>query len=55
MNADVTIRVSCSELFKKCNMPRTTIDHLFSVLSFVVDGVEKYETNSPNTQYKYKT
>jgi len=44
--ADVTIRVSCSELFKKCNMPRTPYDHLFLVLSFVVDSVEKYETNS---------
>jgi len=53
--ADVTIRVSCSELFKKCNMPRIPID-LFSVLSFVVDSVEKYETNSEihsiNTRHK---
>ena len=55
--ADVTIRVSYSELFKKCNMPRIPIDHLFSVLSFVIDGVEKYETNSEihsiNTRHKH--
>ena len=55
--ADITIRVSCSELFKKCNMPRTPIDHLFSVLSFFVDSVEKYETNSEihsiNTRHKH--
>jgi len=54
--ADVTIRVSCSELFKKCNMPRIPIDLLFSVLYFVVDSVEKYETNSEihsiNTRHK---
>jgi hypothetical protein len=43
--ADVTLRVSCSELLKKCYMRSIAIDHLFSVLSFVVEVVEKYETN----------
>jgi len=55
--ADVTVRVSCSKLFKKCNMPRIPIDHLFSALSFVVDSVEKYEKNfeihSINTRHTH--
>jgi len=38
-------------------MPRIPIDHLSSVLSFVVDSVEKYETNSEihsiNTKHKH--
>jgi hypothetical protein len=40
---DVTLRVSCSESFKKCYMLSIAIYHLFSVLSFVVEVVEKYE------------
>jgi hypothetical protein len=39
-------RASCRELFKKCNILPLVKEFLLSLLSFVVDNIEKFQTNS---------
>lgn len=47
----------CSELFKKFNIFPLASEFLHSLLLFVVDNVEKFQTNSDihcmNTRHKY--
>jgi hypothetical protein len=50
-------RASCRELFKKCNILPLASEFLLSLLSFVVDNMEKFQTNSDihsiSTRYRY--
>jgi hypothetical protein len=50
-------RVSCRELFKKFNILPLVSEFLLSLLSFIVDNLEKFETNPDihciNTRYKH--
>jgi hypothetical protein len=50
-------RVSCRELFNKFNILPLASAFLFSLLSFVVDNMEKFRTNSDihsiNTRHKH--
>jgi hypothetical protein len=50
-------RASCRELFKKCNILPLASEFLLSLLSFVVDNMEKFPTNSDihsiSTRYRY--
>jgi hypothetical protein len=50
-------RVSCRELFKKFNILPLASKFLLSLLSFVVDNIEKFQTNSDihniSTIYRY--
>jgi hypothetical protein len=39
-------RASCRELFKKFNILPLASEFLLSILSFVVDNMEKFQTNS---------
>jgi hypothetical protein len=47
--AGVKRRVSCRELFKKFNIFPLASGFLPSLLSFVVDNLEKFQTNSDIT------
>jgi hypothetical protein len=49
--AAVKRRASCRGLFKKFNILPLTCKFLLSLLSLIVDNMEKFQTNS---QYKYK-
>jgi hypothetical protein len=55
--AGVKRTVSCRELFKKFNILPLAIKFLLSFLSFVVDNMEKFQTNSDihsiNTWHKH--
>jgi hypothetical protein len=42
--AGIKRRVSCRELFKKCNILPLVSEFLLSLLSFVVDNMEKFQT-----------
>jgi hypothetical protein len=44
--AGVKRRVSCRELFKKFNILPVESEFLLSLLSFIVDNMEKFQTNS---------
>jgi hypothetical protein len=50
-------KASCRELFKKFNILPLATKFLLSLLSFVVDNKEKFQTNSDNhsisTRYRY--
>jgi hypothetical protein len=50
-------RASCRELFKKFNILPLSSEFLLSLLSFVVDNIEKLQTNSDvhniSTTYRY--
>jgi hypothetical protein len=50
-------RAFCRELFKKFNILPLASEFLLSLLSFVVDNMEKYQTNSDihsiSTRYRY--
>jgi hypothetical protein len=50
-------RASCMELFKKFNILPLASEFLLSLLSFVVDSMEKFQTNSDidniNIRYRY--
>jgi hypothetical protein len=50
-------RASCRELFKKFNSLPLASEFLLSLLSFVVDNMEKFQTNSDihsiSTRYRY--
>jgi hypothetical protein len=50
-------RASCRELFKKFNILPLVSEFLLSLLSFVVDNTEKFQTNSDihniSTRYRY--
>jgi hypothetical protein len=50
-------RVSCRELFKKFNVLPLVSEFLWSLLSFVVGNMEKFQTNSDihsiNTRHKH--
>jgi hypothetical protein len=54
--AGVKRRVSCSELFKKFNVLPLVSEFLFSLLSFVLDKMEKLQMNCDihniNTRHK---
>jgi hypothetical protein len=49
--------ISCRELFKKCNILPLGSEFLLSLLSFVVDNMETFQTNSDihniNTRHKH--
>jgi hypothetical protein len=51
-------RASCRELFKKFNILPLACEFLLSLLSFVVDNLETFQTNSDihniSTKYRYK-
>jgi hypothetical protein len=55
--AGVKRRVSCIELFKKFNILPLASEFLLPLLSFVVDNLEKFQTNSDihniNTRHKH--
>jgi hypothetical protein len=55
--AGVKRRVFCKELFKKFNILPLASEFLLSLLSFVVDNMEKFHTNSDihniNTRHKH--
>jgi hypothetical protein len=55
--AGVKRRVSCREIFKKFNILQLVSEFLLSLLSFVVDNMEKFQTNSDihniNTRHKH--
>jgi hypothetical protein len=55
--AGVKRRVFCRELFKKFNILPLASEFLLSLLSFVVDNMEKFQTNSDmhniNTRNKH--
>jgi hypothetical protein len=44
--AGTKMRASYMELFKKFNILPLASEYLLSLLSFVVDNIEKFETNS---------
>jgi hypothetical protein len=44
--AGVRRRVSCRELFKKFNILPLVSEFLLSLLPFIVDNMEKFQTNS---------
>jgi hypothetical protein len=44
--AGVKRRVQCTEVFKKFNTLPHTIEFLLSLLSFIMDNLEKFQTNS---------
>jgi hypothetical protein len=50
-------RASCKELFKKFNILPLASEFSLSLLSFVVDNMEKFQTNSDihsiSTRYRY--
>jgi hypothetical protein len=50
-------RASCRELFKKCNILPLASEFLLWLLSFVVDNMEKFQTNSDihsiSIRYRY--
>jgi hypothetical protein len=50
-------RASCRELFKKCNILPLASEFLLSLLSFVVDNLETFQTNSDinniSKRYRY--
>jgi hypothetical protein len=50
-------KISCRELFKKCNILPLASEFILSLLSFVVDNIEKFKTNSDmhivNTRHKH--
>jgi hypothetical protein len=50
-------RASCRELFKKFNILLLASKFLLSLLSFVMDNIEKFQTNPDihniNTRYRY--
>jgi hypothetical protein len=50
-------RASCRKLFKKFNILPLASEFLLSLLSFVVDNIKKYQTNSDihniSTRYRY--
>jgi hypothetical protein len=50
-------RASCRELFKKFNILPLASEFLLLLLSFVVDNIEKFQTNSDihniSTRYRY--
>jgi hypothetical protein len=45
-------RVSCRELFKKFNILPLASEFLLSLLSFVVDNIEKFQTQISTKKYK---
>jgi hypothetical protein len=55
--AGIKRRVSCRELCKKFNMVPLASEFLLSLLSFIVDNMEKFQTNSDihsiNTRHKH--
>jgi hypothetical protein len=55
--AGIKRRASCRELFNKFNILSLACKFLLSWLSFVVDNIEKFKTNSDiqniSTRYKY--
>jgi hypothetical protein len=55
--ANTKRRASCRELFKKCNILPLASEFLLSLLSFVVDNLETFQTNSDirsvSTRYRY--
>jgi hypothetical protein len=55
--ASVKQRVSCTELFKKFNIYPLASEFLLSLLSFIMDNMKKFQTNSDthniNTRHKY--
>jgi hypothetical protein len=55
--AGVKRRVSCRELLKKFTMLPLASEFLLSLLSFVVDNMEKFQTSSDihniNTRHKH--
>jgi hypothetical protein len=55
--AGTKMRSSCRELFKKFNILRLASEFLLSLLSFVVDNIQKFQTNSDihniSTRYRY--
>jgi hypothetical protein len=55
--AGVKTRVSCREVFKKFNILPFASEFLLSLLSFIVDNMEKFQTNSDihniNTRHKH--
>jgi hypothetical protein len=57
ITADTKRRTSCRELFKKINILPLASKFFLSVLSFVMDNIEKFQTNSDihnmNTRYRY--
>jgi hypothetical protein len=50
-------RASCGELFRKFNILPLASEFLLSLLSFVVDNIEKFQINSDihniSTRYRY--
>jgi hypothetical protein len=50
-------RASCRELFKKFNILPLASEYLLSLSSFVVDNIEKFQTNldihNISTRYRY--
>jgi hypothetical protein len=50
-------RASCRELFKKFNILPLASEFLLSLFSFVVDDIERFQTNSDihniSTRYRY--
>jgi hypothetical protein len=50
-------KASCRELFKKFNILSLSSEFLLSLLSFVVDNIETFQTNSDihniSTRYRY--
>jgi hypothetical protein len=55
--AGVKRSLSSKELFKKCNILPTANEFLLSLLLFIVDNMEKFQTNSDiystNTRHKH--
>jgi hypothetical protein len=55
--ADTKRRASCRELFKKFNILPLASEFLLSLLSFITDNIETFQTNSDihniSTRYRY--